>query len=487
MSFDGEKNFGELGDAKNYIPNYEVLRARSWEAFISNDLAMIALSRLSFWVISTGLRLDAQPDTDVLELEGISTDRQKFSNSIEAYWRIWSRTPSMCHKSGSMSFAEIQTRVFMNAWIGGDCLVILRVEKGNPTVQIIDGCHIQSPGAYDPLVRNGVEYNELGKIVAYHIRKDNYEFDRIPAVNETYGLVQAFLVKGLRYKLDDSRGLPLLSAVLEKMAQIDRYSVATLGSAEERRKIPYVIEHDQHSTGENPLTKNFVYAQNPDMPFDLPIDSQGEVMANKMAVTTNKSVFNMPIGAKAKALESDGELYYRDFYTINADFLFATLSLPPNVALQKYDSNFSASRAALKDWENTLAVYRAQFSNDFLQHVYNWFLHTFILRNKIQAIGYLSGDSIVRAAYRCAKFTGVNVPHIDPVKEVEAARMKLGELGASIPLITVEDAVQALGGSDADAIMEQFSQEKKYSEELGLKPEPPAPPAPANPRPNPGA
>ena len=197
-----------------------------------------------------------------------------------------------------------------------------------------------------------------------------------------------------------------------------------------------------------------------------------------MAVTTNKQVFNLPIGSKVTALNNEGELYFRDFYTINFDFLCAAVGMPPNVALQKYDSNFSASRAALKDWENTLAVRRKNFSTEFMQPIYDWFFHVYTLKNIIQAPGYLSGDWMVKTAYRTANFIGVNVPHIDPVKEVQAERLKLGIMGDNIPLTTVEDAVEALGGSDSDSILEQFAQEKKLSEGLGIKPEPVPPPAP---------
>jgi len=150
--------------------------------------------------------------------------------------------------------------------------------------------------------------------------------------------------------------------------------------------------------------------------------------------------------------------------------------MPPDVARSKYDSNYSASRAAIKDWEHTLDVKRADFSFQFMQNVYNFWLEVEILLNNIQAPGYLVAkqkeDMMVIEAYRTARFIGAPVANIDPVKEVEAERKKLGITAESIPLTTVEASTEVLNGGDSNHNMEQFAEELKKSKALGLKPEP---------------
>jgi capsid protein len=170
--------------------------------------------------------------------------------------------------------------------------------------------------------------------------------------------------------------------------------------------------------------------------------------------------------------ESKAELHFKDFYTVNIDLICPTLGIPPEVAMSKYDSNFSASRAALKDWEHTLTVNRYDFSSDFYYRVYIFFLHVEILKNKVQAPGYLKAvvesNTMVLDAYRMARFVGPSVPHIDPLKEVKAEREKLGTTGASIPLTTVEAATEALNGGDSDQNMLQYAEELKESKTLGI-------------------
>lgn len=209
---------------------------------------------------------------------------------------------------------------------------------------------------------------------------------------------------------------------------------------------------------------------------DVPVDSDGKIMEGKVAASTNKTAINMPPGAQLKMLESKNELYFRDFYTINIDLVCAALGIPPNVAMSKYDSNFSASRAALKDWEYTLVVDRAQFDRQFYRPSYAYWLEVQILSNKVSAPGYLnaraSRNDMIVNSYRKARWVGANVPHIDPEKEVNAERLKLGTSAAAIPLTTVEAATEALNGGDSDSNIEQYAQEYEEAKRLKIITEP---------------
>ena len=104
-----------------------------------------------------------------------------------------------------------------------------------------------------------------------------------------------------------------------------------------------------------------------------------------------------------------------------------------------------------------------------------------ILSNKIQAPGYLVAvneqNDMVIESYQNARFIGVMVPHIDPVKEVTAERMKLGN--KFVPLTTAQKATEAVGGGDYDSNVDQVIEEVKLAEELNFEavevpePEPP--------------
>lgn len=474
VSYDGEKTEGAMGPIYNYFLDYVALRVRSWQSYLESEITQGFINKFSGWIVGGGLKLQSEPPELVLESEGIKIDKEKFSKIAEARFKIFAGSKKVDH-SGLKNLHQLAKTADLNSTIGGDVLVVLRLIKGNITVQLIDGAQIHQPifSSGDQKsqlkagnrIKHGVEINKKGEHIAYYIRKEFNKFTRIEA--KSAGRLTAFMIYGLEYRIDSTRGIPLVTSVMESIKKIDRYKEATVGSAEERQKIVLSIEHDVISTGENPFSHNLKAAFNADAKTETgPID--GEAVANKVATTTDKQTINMPPGAKLKALESTNELHFKDFFITNINSIASSIGMPPEVALSKYDSNFSASRAALKDWEHTIKVKRGYFSFQFYQNVYNFWLEIQILKNKIQAPGYLTamaqGNDIVIESYQTARFVGPNVPHIDPVKEVMAERLKLGN--KFVPLTTVEQATENVGGGDYDQNVPQVIKEIELAEKL---------------------
>jgi capsid protein len=483
VGYNGEKNLGEIGPIKKYWLDHEALRLRSWQSYLESEITQTVLRKFVLWIVGQGLKAESEPSKDVLKSENINLDIQAFSKMVEARFSIFSKSKSSDY-SGMQNLNLLASTAFLNAIIGGDVLVVLRYQNNSVNVQLIDGTHVQSPNfGNDTMptmlpngnrIQNGIELAPNNEHVAFHVRKRNsLETERIEAINPITGLKTAYLVYGLKYRLDNHRGLPLIAPVLESLSKMERYKEATLGSAEERQKIVYAVEHAIGSTGESPMKYQMAAALDVDASIgQLPVTEQGEQLSNKVAASTNKQAFNMPIGSKLTSLESKNELYFKDFYSVHIDLICAALTIPPNVAMSKYDSNFSASRAALKEWEHTINVTRYPFANSFYQPIYDFWLETEILKNKIQAPGYLAAknkkNNVVLDAYRGVRWIGPNVPHIDPLKEVNAERAKLGAAGAAIPLTTAEAATEALNGGYSSSNMEQFANELAESIKLGI-------------------
>jgi len=102
-------------------------------------------------------------------------------------------------------------------------------------------------------------------------------------------------------------------------------------------------------------------------------------------------------------------------------------------------------------------------------------MHSFeleVLNKNISAPGYftamLAGDQMTMDAYKAGRFIGANVPHIDPLKEVEAERAKLGPLADQLPLTTVEKSTETLGGGDSENNIKKFSKELDEGKNNGL-------------------
>jgi capsid protein len=489
QNYTGEKNLGEVGLIKNWVMDYEALRLRSWQSYVENDITRIIINKYKAWVTgSKGLKLQSEPQLDVLKSEGINIDAETFSQAVEARFTVFSES-NLSDYNKMRNLNWIAGQVLINAKLGGDVLILLRYgQDNNVNIQMVDGSHVVSPkfgNEWYPYelpngnrILNGVEYSpDTNEHVAYHVRKPGLTFEtqRVPAKTPDGKLTTAFLVYGSYHRIDNMRGVPILVSVLETLKKMERYKEATLGSAEERAKIVYQIVHKAFSDGESPLTAQLAKAHDYDNIVNdtLPISLEGKELANTVAVSTNKQTFNMPLGAEMKALDSKNETLFKDFYMTNTQIVCACLNVPPDVALAMYNENYSASRAAIKDWEHTLNVERYDFGSQFMKPVYKFWLHTEILSGKINAPGYLKAflgnNWMVLEAYIRARYAGAAVPHIDPMKEVQAQRLKLGVTADAIPLTTVEAATEELGGGDSKANIEQYSKELKESESLGVK------------------
>lgn len=485
LTYDGEKNPGELGVIKRYIPDYRALRLRSWQAYAESDIVQAVIESYIDWVIGDGLVPQVKPQEEILQQRGISIN-ENFANEVEMNFKLFLNSRTSVYNQET-NLTHKMREAMRNALISGDTLVVLNVdENNNLSVRCYDGEHIFSPilGGEQTAARNrgnkiihGVEVDESQKHVAYHLW-DGKNSKRIPAFDPVTGMRIAWLVYGRKLRYDHVRGVPLIMAVLESIKKLDRYKEAMVGAAEERAKIAFQIIHKQGSTEENPLVDNVASS----LPLNRRIDGaandpidDGIKLEQKITSTVGKSVFNMPLESELKALDSEIEFSFKDFFEANIMPICAAVGVPYEVVMKKFGNNFSASRASLKMWEHVMKISRSDFSFHFNHQIYQMWLTLADIRGDINAPGLfrsvaIEKDTMLFEAYTKIKFNGPTVPHVDPMKEVKAEREKLGPQGANIPLTTPQEAATNLGGGDIDLIKEGFEKQTE-----GFEPPAPAP------------
>lgn len=475
-SYSGEKNLGGMGPAKNYWLDYHALRVRGWQSFTEADISPMVIRRFTTWVIGIGLKLQSEMNVKALELMGETVDPNEMQQIIEPLWQV---SMKLMDYSDQMSLIQIARMAYINTKIGGDVLVVIHVIKNQVKVQLIHGGRVVTPLANRAdiyttkrnRVIHGVEVDSKGKHIAYHVRKPGIQFETTRIKAERNGRRVAFMVYGNKDRVDATRGVPLNSNIMETLKKLDRYKEATVAGAESRAKIAFTVEHDQESTGENPLQTDMVQAYDADL-TKIPVTQDGVTKNDKGTSMMENTMINMPIGSKVTMHESKQEVNFSEFYETNVDIAAANANMPPEVAMSKYDSNFSASRAALKDWEHTLLVERDYFSEQFYDRIYAIWLDLYSAREILSIPGYnaamMDKNEMKLVAYRNARWIGASVPHIDPLKEVRAEREKLGPLAANVPLTTVEQSTETLNSGDYQVIQDRFKQEiEGYEVESG--------------------
>lgn len=458
-NFDGEKTLGELGVITRSTLDYRALRLRSKDSLLKQDTTKIITDKHVDYTIGTGLKLQAEPEKTILSLEGVELDFIKFQEHVEARFNLYSNS-KFCDYSEQKTFHQIAYDLYKEVFTSGDALVVCRVGNLGLNVQIFSGEHVKSPmigsSFYDEAkqrgnyINHGIEFDSKGRHVAYfvHVLDVNNILGKVERI-EVYGKntkrKMAWMVYGQKLSSDHLRGIPEMTQTLEKSAKLDRYTEAAVGKAEKAANITFSIEHDNYSTGEDPLdsirkSKNNI--------IDTPSGYElGDGLANKIVETTSNQTFNMPIGAKLKPFTTEIETDYEPFERANFNKISASANVPPEVALNMYNSNYSASRAAINGWAYTVDIDRVDFAIDFYIPFYKLWLEIEILKGKIDAPGFIvalqKDDFMVIEAYSKCRFIGKNMPHIDPLKEAKSVELML-----NLGLISREQATEMLNLGD---------------------------------------
>jgi capsid protein len=126
--------------------------------------------------------------------------------------------------------------------------------------------------------------------------------------------------------------------------------------------------------------------------------------------------------------------------------------------MQKYSSNYSASRAAINSFGYIISIKRENFANQFYIPFYKLWLEYQILTNKIKAPNYVDNidNFMVTESFSQCRFIGKNMPHIDPLKEAKSIELML-----KLKLISREQASELLNmGSWEDNFKKNLEEEK---------------------------
>jgi len=397
--YDGEKNWGELGSPIIYTADFRTLAIRSWQSYYESDITQMIIKNYLLWVVGKGLALNCEPIEKYIQKFDKTFNRDQFTDDVEDLWKIFSDSKKTSY-SEMFDLHELANTCELNACVGGDCLVIMRYDGSNPSIELKDSLHIISPAdsvmlndikAAGNRVKNGVEIDAKGKHIAFYIRDENGKFERIAAFHSKTKRPIAWLVYGSVYRIDDVRGMPLFGVVLEELKKLGRYKEATVASAEENAKVAYSIEHDKEAVGTNVFAKAAMQAANMGQAFDAQTQTNpGDQIATRLAMTTNQMAFNLPPGASLKSHKSESGVNFKDFFTPNFEIICATFGVAPEVVLNKYDSNYSASRMATKMTEFKYSTDRYKFAKSFYKPIYGFWLDTRVLLGKITANGYLT-------------------------------------------------------------------------------------------------
>lgn len=473
--------------------NHNTLVSRSRSLYMTAPIATSAIKSTKTNVVGSGLKLKSRVDYEVL---GISEEQsQAFEDKIEREFAMWAET-KLCDALGVNNFYEMQGLFFQGELLNGDAFCIRKYESPTPSMpyglrlQLIEGDRVCTPNIgsnignspYVSYGRNedngneiysGVEIDKGGKVVAYWICNQYpnaqavgefkpLEWNRIETYGANTGLPNIMHMFDAE-RAEQRRGVPILAPVIETLKQISRYTEAELMAA--------VISG---------MYTVFIKSESPtEMPF-------GEAMPEQYEpVEHNENEYELGNGAinvlginesiqiadpKRPSTSLDG------FVDAMCKQIGSALEIPKELLLKEFNSSYSASRAALLEAWKKFRMQRETLARDFCQPVYEMFLTEAVASGRIQAKGFFQ-DPIMRRAWCGADWNGPAPGMIDPVKEVNAAKMRV-ENGFS----TREEETMGLTGGNFSKNARQLKKENELLSEakeiLNPKPLSPAPSEP---------
>lgn len=464
--FTGDKFLGGFGTTNWYMPDYWTLRARSKQLFRDNLYARGIIRRYVTNIVNTGLMLEATPEEEILGLEPDSL--ADWAEMQENMFGIWAKNPKLCDFKNRLTFGQLQAEIKREALIQGDILVVLRADPITklPKIQLIDADVVQTPTGEEiggkRRIVHGVELNEAGEQIAYHIRQDDgITFKRLAAKGRTTGRRQAWLVYGTDKLHDDVRGEPLLSIILQSLREVDRYR----DSAQRKAVINSIhvayIEKTADKISSLPVTGGATSNTTVKV-SDSAADGAADRNYTMSRQLPGAYMQELQVGEKPTLLGGQGtDINFPVFEEAIISAVAWTLEIPPEILKLAFSNNYSASQAALNEFVIFLMKERANDAQNVCQKAYEeWFLSS-ALTGKIDAPGFLESwnDPLqyeILGSWLTADWAGAIKPTTDMLKLLKAMEKAI-ELG----IITRARAARMVTGMKFSKVVKTLHKENE--------------------------
>lgn len=470
---------GELNPYRDRI----VSRVRD---LVRNDgWASAAVTRTLDNVIGADFRPISKPDYRALasitgnkNFDHVWAD--EFGRALEAGWRTWSEDPAhFCDAQRKLTIPQMMRLAFRHKIVDGDALAILqwmpeRLPRGAryaTVLQLIDPDRLSNPQQNfdNQTMRGGVEVDEYGAPVAYHIRKAHQgdwfsgnkqvSWERIaaetdwgrPIVVHDYDFDRASQHRG---------GAGILTPVLQRLKMLIKYDGTELDAA--------II--------------NAIFGAYVTSPFDkqLVTESLGDGEDESLnpyqdARAEFHDKTDLRLGGARLPILFPGEQIntvsatrpagnFAEFENAMLRNVAAGTGMSAQQITQNWaDVNYSSYRAAALEAWKTFDRRRSDFGRGFGQPILCAMVEEMMDLGELPLPAGAPEFAMARAAFTRAWWIGPGRGYVDPMKERQGAA-----LGIESGLSTLEDESAQLSGNDWRDNIDQRAIEIQYFKDRGI-------------------
>jgi lambda family phage portal protein len=414
-------------------------------------------------IVGSGLRMYSRIDSHKL---GLSDDQAELlEDNIEREWRLWSESVE-CDLARTNHFSGLQEIALRQSFMAGEAFGILAHLQRGPMpyglkVQMVESERVcnkdngsngkQHDGTYR---YDGIVKDKYGAPQTYQVASDfpglskaGLTWTEVPAFGEKTGLKNVLhMFKQLRP--GQTRGVPYLSPVIEPLYNLGKYSKAELDAAVTAALFTVFIESE---TGDADISISKTSAET------------GSSASDDDIKLGSGAVIGLAKGEHISTANPGRPNQNFDPYFMSmVRQIGIALEIPYEQLIKHYTSSYSAARAAALDAWQFYKTRRAWLIQQFCQPVFEAFMYEAVALGRIYAPGFFD-DISIRKAYCSAEWVGPSQGHIDPVKEVKAAELRMLN-----GITTLSQETAEYNGGQAEANIRQIKKERQWKIEAGI-------------------
>lgn len=467
-------------------PFRDLLVARIRDLVRNDGWAAGAVTRLLDAVVGGHFRLVAKPHWMLLRSRARGFDAEwasQFSEAVEARWQAFSEDLGRwCDISRRLTFSQITRLAFRHKLVDGDALAIAHWEPERIGIgraqyatayQLVDPDRLSNPYMVpdQALLRGGVEIDEYGAAVAYHIRRAHqadwfvperaYTWQRIPRETR-WG--RAIVVHDFDSERAATHRAPggVLKPILGRLRMLWQYDATELQSAIVNATLAAYIE----SPFDHSMMAEALNAPSPDKEFLWYLQQRDEWRSRR----EHDFLLNgarLPIlfpGEKINAIQQTrpGGNFEAFEQAVLRNVAAAVGLSAEQVSGDWSRTNYSAARAALLEAWKGMARMRLDFARGFATPLFaNWLEEEFD-RGELPLPQGAPDFVEAKNAYCGCRWMGPGRGWVDPLNERRGA-----VLGLDAGFSTLEQECSEQG-LDYREVLAQRAYEFRLMREYGL-------------------
>ena len=438
---------GNPGAVAAMLATSAELRGKSRDLVRRNAWAQAGIEAFVANAVGTGIKP-----------QSLSGD-ERFKAEVQALWRDWVEEADA---AGQTDFYGLQSLACRAMLEGGECLIRLRsrrLEDGLSVplqLQLLEPEHLPiSLNADLPsgnVVRSGIEFDNMGRRVAYHLYRSHPEDGRLAPMSGQGGIdtvrIDAKEIIHLFRVLRPGqvRGEPWLSRALVKLNDLDQYDDAELV----RKKTAAMFA-------------GFVTRQNPEdnLMGEGTADSQGISLAGLEPGTLQilEPGEDIKFSDPADVGGSYSEFLRTQFRAVAAAIGITYEQLTGDLS----GVNYSSIRAGMLEFRRRCEmVQHGVLVHQMCRPVWAAWMKQAVLASALTAPGFVRGGPDRRRQYLAVKWIPQGWQWVDPEKEFKAMLLAI-----RAGLISRSEAISAFG-YDAEDVDREIAADNQRADDLGL-------------------